>query len=711
MKPVTHNGDDLLAVRESPIRIVSTIALFVFICELVVMLLLSFPHPFSHFTKALFDSTLLTIFLSPVLYYFLFRPFTSLRLKQIRAMKELRESKREKALILNAFQEVVIFHDRDLKNIWVNKSAADSVEKRPDELTGLYCHSIWFDREEPCDGCPVMKAIATGQYESGEVTLPDGRVSFTQGHPVIGPNGDVEGVIEISSDITEKKKAEKALEESEHRFQAIIENMAKVVYLKDLEGKYLLLNRHYEFMVNLSREQVIGKTDYDIFPPEIAARFNESDIKAIQTKSTVELEEVVSLEDGDHVFVTVKFPLLNTLGEPYALCGIATEITEIKQAQEALRESEEKYRILFEATGTATFVIEEDMTFSLVNDDFKTRFGYSTGELIGRKWTEIVPKEDLERLEEYHRLRRVDPDAVPTNYHLRLIDSQGSLRDILISIELIPGTKKSIGALTDISELKQAQQALRELNEQLEARVEERTKELKEAQERLIDTERLAVLGHFSGSISHELRNPLGVIDSSAYYMMEKLKDTEGIEPKVIQHLERIKDQVRYSTAIIESLLNLTRMEEPRKERFDLVKSIKDILTSSERLRGVKVVRDIPDENVFVQGDSEQLRMVFENIIKNAMDAMDAMEGRGQISIGMARKEEKTVEVSFEDTGSGIEPENMSRVFQPLFSTKVKGIGFGLSISKQIVEKHKGEIEVKSELGKGARFVVRLPVS
>ena len=228
--------------------------------------------------------------------------------------------------------------------------------------------------------------------------------------------------------------------------------------------------------------------------------------------------------------------------------------------------------------------------------------------------------------------------------------------------------------------------------------------ELKNAQEQLLASERLATLGQFSGSISHELRNPLGVIDSSVYYLKTKLKDADE---KVQEHLARIKSSVGSSTAIIESLLNLTRMKEPQLSRLDLAAITSDAVAASKVPVKVKITRGFPEQGVLVNGDGEQLRMAFKNIIKNAHEAMD---GKGTLKITVETDADGQAAVSFADNGPGIAQKDLGRIFQPLFSTKAKGIGFGLSIAKMVVDKHGGTIEAESKPKKGATIVVKLPL-
>lgn len=255
-----------------------------------------------------------------------------------------------------------------------------------------------------------------------------------------------------------------------------------------------------------------------------------------------------------------------------------------------------------------------------------------------------------------------------------------------------------------VEKMRLAEAALQKHREHLEEMVEERTRQLRKIQEDLLVAERLAVLGQLAGSISHEIRNPLNVISSSAYLLRMKL---ETKEKKVLEYIERIEGEVRNSTAVIESLLSLSGMKEPKIERHDLIGVFNHVLSAYQMPETVKVVKDIPEEAIFVNVDKEQLCMAFHNIIKNAVEAMNA---KGELTLKISKENNTRARILFTDTGPGIAPENVEKVFQPLFTTKARGMGFGLSICKMIVDKQKGSIAVISQLGKGATVAITLPV-
>ncbi|MBI2830550.1 MAG: PAS domain S-box protein, partial [Chloroflexi bacterium] len=226
--------------------------------------------------------------------------------------------------------------------------------------------------------------------------------------------------------------------------------------------------------------------------------------------------------------------------------------------------------------------------------------------------------------------------------------------------------------------------------------------EIKHMEERLAAHELLAYLGRMSGTIAHELRNPLAVVDSSAFYLERTLRDAEG---KTKEHLGHMRNGVTRASNIIEKLLEMTRMKEPVLRPVDLIAFMASAVSEAKVPSNIKVALE-NSEGVEVLADETQLRMAVGNVLKNAIEAM-GQDGNLTIKVFGA---DGCAEVSISDSGPGIAPENMSKIFQPLFTTKQGGVGFGLALVKTVVEKHGGKIEVRSEPGKGATFIIRLPL-
>jgi len=239
---------------------------------------------------------------------------------------------------------------------------------------------------------------------------------------------------------------------------------------------------------------------------------------------------------------------------------------------------------------------------------------------------------------------------------------------------------------------------------QMAEKIEQSILEIARAQEELVRQEKFAVVGRLSGSIAHEIKNPLAVISSSVFYLKMKLKETDE---KTRAHLDRIHNQVEISTNIIQNLQNLTKVRQSRKVRLlDLANVIEEGVALAGPPRGVEIVKEVKEGNLFVSADREQLAMVFKNLATNAVQAMDS---RGTIWVSATETSDGQCEIRFKDSGPGIEAYNLERIFEPLFSTGARGMGFGLAICRMIIEKHGGTIEAQSKAGEGATFIVGLP--
>lgn len=227
--------------------------------------------------------------------------------------------------------------------------------------------------------------------------------------------------------------------------------------------------------------------------------------------------------------------------------------------------------------------------------------------------------------------------------------------------------------------------------------------ERKRLQEKLVKTEKLAAIGQLAASISHDLRNPLGVIKNSIYFLNMKLKGFA--DEKVMKHLRILEREVNSANIIISDLLDFARKKPPALKQTDLNDVVRGALSSISVPEDVKVATKLGEIPPMLL-DREQIRRVFHNLILNAVQAMP--EG-GRLTIQTV-KHGHSARIRVKDTGVGIPQENLAKLMTPLFSTKAKGVGLGLSICKQIVEGHGGSISVKSKVGEGSTFIVKMPV-
>jgi signal transduction histidine kinase len=251
--------------------------------------------------------------------------------------------------------------------------------------------------------------------------------------------------------------------------------------------------------------------------------------------------------------------------------------------------------------------------------------------------------------------------------------------------------------------------SLRHYYEQLENEVELRTKDLEQVQEKLIRSERLAAVGELASGVGHELRNPLNVIRNCAYLL--NLSLIEKSDEEAVKTLQVLDKQIDIANKIVTDLLDFTRIRPPTQSRVDLGIIIKESLSWITVPENINVKASLNGHSPLVNTDGEQISRVFANIIANAVQAMSVPSAAktGELGIDVGT-EDDFAWIRFKDNGCGISDENMKKIFEPLFTTKPKGIGLGLAISKRLVEQNGGKIEVASQVGEGTTFTVKLPL-
>lgn len=265
----------------------------------------------------------------------------------------------------------------------------------------------------------------------------------------------------------------------------------------------------------------------------------------------------------------------------------------------------------------------------------------------------------------------------------------------------------------ELKERRAAEAELAEHRDHLEDIVEERTRELREANEAMIKQERLATLGHLTATVSHELRNPLGTIRNSAYTVREHMRRAGVRDAEAA--LDRLERALVRCDSIIQELLEYTRSHSLSPSATRLDRWVDSALDEMGPAPGVELERDL-DSGAYVRIDRDRFRRVLTNLVDNAMQAITGARSgapaEGPIDgrvIVRTRSSADKVELQVSDTGPGIDPEALDDVFEPLFTTKSYGVGLGLPIVRQIVRMHGGEVELQTEPGEGTTFTCRLP--
>jgi PAS domain S-box-containing protein len=528
----------------------------------------------------------------------------------------------------------------------------------------------------------------------------------------------------------EHKRAEEAIRQQQELTAQIIETIPVRVFWKDRDSRFQGCNTLFAQDAGLSRpEELIGKTDFDMGWKEQAELYRADDQRVMTATSPQLLyDEPQTTPAGKLVWLrTSKVPLRDAAHQVIGILGIYEDITESKEMELRLLESEERFRSAFQNSAIGMALVGLDGRWIKVNNSLCQIVGYAEEELLDKTFQDITHPDDLQAdLDFVTRLLAGEID----HYQMekRYFHKNGHAIWVRLSVSLIRGAQDNpihfVSQMEDVTERKLAEKEINKLNEELEYKVEERTQQLLTAQEELVRKEKLAILGQLSGSVGHELRNPLGVMSNAVYFLKMVLA---GADETTQEYLEIIKKEIDTSRQIITDLLDFARTKPPQRAGITAADVVRQSLGRCPLLEQVTVTVDVPDGLPVLNVDPLQMGQVLTNLITNAVQAMPAggtlriaarqimndefriMRSDAKFLIHNSKFAGDFIAISVTDSGAGISPENMEKIFQPLFTTKAKGIGLGLVVCKNLVEANGGRIEVESAVGKGTTFTVELP--
>jgi PAS domain S-box-containing protein len=503
----------------------------------------------------------------------------------------------------------------------------------------------------------------------------------------------------------DRLRAEEELGRSQRQLASVIDNAPSAVFIKDTSGRYLLVNAPFERMAGVPVGSMTGKTDADLFPPEVAAQFRGEDERVARSLEPMTFEESFDFRGRHHTFVTNKFPLRDEAGGVYAVCGIATDVTTLKQAEASVRESEQRLSAILNNTPAMVYVVDAEGRFEFVNGRWGPVFGLTNDRVSGRSVYDLLPKDVADQFAANNR--RVLESRSPVEAEEVVPHADGPHTYISVKVPLFDasGAPHAVcGISTDITDRKAAEgERERLLESERAARAEaERAGRMKD---------------EFLANLSHELRTPLNAILGWSQILRTGRLDGEDSR----QGLEAIERNARAQTRIIEDLLELSRIISGKVrldvQRLDLsgvVAAAIDTVRPAAEAKGVRVHSALDPDAGPVSGDPNRLQQVFWNLLSNAVK-FTPRGGRVQV---LLERVSSHVEVGVIDTGEGIAPEFLPHVFgrfrQADGSTTRRhgGLGIGLSIVRQLVELHGGSVRVQSGgPGAGATFTVALPLT
>ena len=596
----------------------------------------------------------------------------------------------------------------DGKYIYVSPSCFRITGYGADEF--ITDHDLLAKITHPADRVSLIEHFQRELEESGkqlrEHPYYDFRIISRQGEqrwishvcqPVFGQNGEWLGRRGSNRDITEQKLAAEQLSESQKMLQLVLDTVPGRVFWKDRNSVYLGCNRNFALDAGLDLPgEIVGKTDFDMPWTQQAELYRLDDQEVIQSgQPKLNYEEPQSSPTGKLLWLeTSKIPLRDKNGRIVGVLGSYEDITERKMAETALQESEVRYRRLIETMSEGMAMSDSEFRFTFVNERLCEMLSYSQEELLGQRIADFVTKDDMPMLQQKHIDRQ---GGLVDRYELVFISKNGQQVTTIISPKgLFDSSGNFIGSfavVTDITQLKQAEQQLRAANE--------------------LKTNFIRVAGH-------ELRTPLSYLLGTARLVKDS-HDPDRLA-QAIQHMDsrakRMSDIVQSMFKLMPDLAGAVEIHYSRVNIRELLESIKSDYESYLLQRDQQLIIEISPDTVEFEADTEKLRDMLENLLTNAIKFTP--DG-GQVHITVSPGGHGKLSFAVTDQGGGIPEADLPYIFEPFFTGKdvmqhstgligykKRGMGLGLAIVKQFVEMHGGTVSVEST-PTGSTVEIKLP--
>lgn len=628
-----------------------------------------------------------------------------------RARENLVEQNKFMHRVLDTIPAALYLKDKDGRYTFVNKIAADRRGVETDDIVGSRAHEIFKYSSEINATEVSQKVLTTGEavtgweFESDE--NPGTYFSFSA-FPVHDSEGAITHVLSHVTDITERKRAENKAARHQELLQTVIDHIPYGVSLKDPDQRYAFMNKQAAVSFGYEPEECVGKLITDLISDDLSALYVEMQENVLRTREPEIGRERASKIFPGRYYSHNAIPIFKANGDLEYILTITINITDQKTAELALAEQKELLQILIDNIPAFISLRDASGKFLLANNGLADAAGVTPADMIGKTNADVYGMDQDDIFEVLlNRVYATGEPSLDVELHSPLVKGAVKSQN-MIPIKNAAGAVEKVALIsTDITARKHAEAELARHRDRLAELVDERTHELRATQGELVRAERLAAIGQLTATVSHELRNPLGTIRSSFYAIQMRLDDDGGPLSRAVARIDR---NIMRCTAIIEELLDYTRARQPVLQTVDLKEWGEALIADLNVPAGVTVQGQFAP-GILASIDANHLWQAVVNLIQNGWQA--AMERHGEngarVAFAMQARDGGGVEIRVADNGAGIPPDKRQQIFEPLFSTKVYGVGLGLPLVHQIIEMNNGHIRIDDAEGGGAVFTIHLP--
>jgi PAS domain S-box-containing protein len=615
-----------------------------------------------------------------------------------RMEREIREATKRFEKIAEMGEDGVIVFDEDSRIEFANQMASEIMGFTKEQILGREFFSLIGKRDEEFLEEMVMRGEGMGQKVCTEMVLHTSPGQVKETEVCIAPTQSEDGRIKTYAyirDITERKKFEKDLRESEEKYRNLFERVRHGLYISTKEGHFLDCNQAMWGLLGYQDKKEFLKLDIvkDLYVnPEDRETFMES----VEKQGFVKDFEVEwKKRNGERITVLLASTAKrDEKGTIIGYEGLNIDISDRKKMEKELKEANDFLMNLIESSVDGIIVTDMKGDILIFNKGAENLLGYKSEEVVGKMNIRSIYQSGIAK-EVMDKLRSPDFGGIGklTSFPIFHRRKDGELIEGDLSASLIYDEKgkeiASVGIFKDLRERLKMERELREI------------------QQALLQSEKLAAMGRLTSQIAHELNNPIyGIMNT-----LELLKTEIPPESKRRRILDLSLSEIQRLSEMLRNMLSFSKPEEEKRRPIKIDELIEGILLVMEkqmRESNIQVETSFDPEIPEIMASTNQMRQVMLNILKNAKEAMP----KGGVLTVRTGKEDNKILVQIQDTGIGIPEDIRDKIFEAFFTTKqkVKGVGLGLSVCYGIIKDHGGEIKVESEEGKGTTFVITLPI-